>query len=791
MACNFLNLNSCEVRGATYQGRRIDFVNKDISQDVFTAKAYDKNGYLVSEFTGLKSGSVVYFPFTTLQNIQSDKFIIKYWANFPQLGNIQIANEELIISNDCKSCKPDNKAIPYTLKLINETVKFTLSFVYIAIGSNGDVDLTEYLKKTEADNYYQPKGNYANSNHAHNDLTKIDASNIPQTSIPQWRNKLGIENFSNPFEIGSIATTNNSITLNVNQSGFNYVSFDGNVFSKTTPDNWSYTPVTFGTKIIKIYALPDAQIFYITEGVEDIEAVEPQIPNNSIPISTIIVSTENETIETPDLTKYAKKDASNIDDYIETWKAKLGFGDIDTSTLMLIADYVVNGKIRADKIESLALLDLITAVETTLADFAAASANYVFQKNDLVALPDGSGKYSFYIYTGGIKTDVASYLAMGISGVTISQVANLQSALDNLQSQITANNTAIVTKQDKSMFSSLVDKWIHFYDATTQKMQPILQFVSGVVNQLEFTGRIKADAIVLPNDANPVVAGRFRRDGADYYGADDNAVERKFKMIGDSSMSLVHRYTHSSNVVLLPTAVDYTTGYITVDNHGLSFSGQQRCGIFRRGVVVADNNSIVDLNAKMPDEYIAANLYLKVIDANTLMVCNSGGGLISVNTSGTYNTDLDVNFWQVEIFSPASFDFPEIVADNFIVLINGYASSAQKEFIVRNNSVTTESFYFYSLAPAPSNRRNNLATQIFVNLIKSGKWKAIYGTENIRYRYTSNNNWVTVQSITPYYINFNTFNSATVNSFYSASGGGINKPFHFCNGSVIEIFKNS
>lgn len=196
----------------------------------------------------------------------------------------------------------------------------------------------------------------------------------------------------------------------------------------------------------------------------------------------------------------ANINASNIDEYIETWKAKLGVGEIDTSTLMLIADYVVNGKIRADKIESLALLDLVIATETTIANFAAASGSYTFQKNDLIAVPDGSGKYSFYIYTGGTKTDVASYLAMGITSVTISQVVGLQTALDNLQSQITteknrndAQDELIALKLDKPLSPNNVPTKVILGDGTTKNLSEITTDISGKEDIVNKQNNLTAD----------------------------------------------------------------------------------------------------------------------------------------------------------------------------------------------------------------------------------------------------------------------------------------------------------
>lgn len=150
----------------------------------------------------------------------------------------------------------------------------------------------------------------------------------------------------------------------------------------------------------------------------------------------------------------AKLDASNLSpENITSWKDALEVGSLpaniatvddlanaiygnvwskqQSDALYMIADeFVHNGKIRADKIEALGLTELITVTETSLAAFMANNANYVYEKNDIIAIPDGLGNYSLYIYRGGSKTTAGNYLPTGLTNITIGMVQGLQAALD-------------------------------------------------------------------------------------------------------------------------------------------------------------------------------------------------------------------------------------------------------------------------------------------------------------------------------------------------------------------------
>ena len=81
--------------------------------------------------------------------------------------------------------------------------------------------------------------------------------------------------------------------------------------------------------------------------------------------------------------------------------------------------------------------------------------------------------------------------------------------------------------------SGLVDKMLAIWDATAGKLVSSgLKLVTGAINQLEFIGRIKADAFVLPANGNPIVPNRLRSDGNKLWYANDLAQEKEIAYSG-------------------------------------------------------------------------------------------------------------------------------------------------------------------------------------------------------------------------------------------------------------------
>ncbi|QQV01659.1 MULTISPECIES: hypothetical protein [Chryseobacterium] len=80
-----------------------------------------------------------------------------------------------------------------------------------------------------------------------------------------------------------------------------------------------------------------------------------------------------------------------------------------------VSDYVKDGKIRADKIESLDWMNFIESNEKDISEFAANSDKYEFQQNDFIAVINEQGNFSLYLFKGGEKSNKNNYLPIGIS----------------------------------------------------------------------------------------------------------------------------------------------------------------------------------------------------------------------------------------------------------------------------------------------------------------------------------------------------------------------------------------
>lgn len=88
-----------------------------------------------------------------------------------------------------------------------------------------------------------------------------------------------------------------------------------------------------------------------------------------------------------------------------------------------IAATDADGKILTSQLPPIAITSVILATETTISDFAANSGNYTFEQGDVIVLDNGNGSY--FMYNGGVKTDVNSYNQITASEIDWSQIVNI------------------------------------------------------------------------------------------------------------------------------------------------------------------------------------------------------------------------------------------------------------------------------------------------------------------------------------------------------------------------------
>ncbi|BFO64134.1 hypothetical protein [Chryseobacterium sp. KCF3-3] len=262
-------------------------------------------------------------------------------------------------------------------------------------------------------------------------------------------------------------------------------------------------------------------------------------------------------------TTLAKLDASNLNNInIQAWRTILGVGDLPSNIALIddlpnslqgnvytknqsdskylpFADYTTgDGKILASMIEALGLTELISVTETSLAAFMANNANYQYQKNDMIAIPDGAGNYSLYIYKGGSKTTAGNYIPTGLTNITIAMVQGLQAALDAKMDKPTAAGNYIarlasgsVTWRAINPAASYLTFWNGndftasglYYDGT--------KFGIGTTTPSEMlhlnNGRLRAKAMVF--DDNPEsLPYQITHTNRRFYGADLTGTPRMF-----------------------------------------------------------------------------------------------------------------------------------------------------------------------------------------------------------------------------------------------------------------------
>ena len=150
MSCKALKLNSCEIKGSTFAGRKFTFPNRDISEDTFVAKVRGfYNSQTIAEIQGVKDDDGnVYFSKSTLENNPKGQYTIEYWATFLGIATELIAVEEFKISLDSCDCG-DSEDSTFTLTFPEETIEYSVEIAVINIGGGGGESLTPLQIKTK------------------------------------------------------------------------------------------------------------------------------------------------------------------------------------------------------------------------------------------------------------------------------------------------------------------------------------------------------------------------------------------------------------------------------------------------------------------------------------------------------------------------------------------------------------------------------------------------------------------------------------------------------------------
>lgn len=125
--------------------------------------------------------------------------------------------------------------------------------------------------------------------------TKADLVNgvVPEDQLP-----FSVKT-SEVLQIGYITATANTAKVFVHSSGKNRVRLNGVIYERAFANPFTYTAVVNYNKILIIYALPLVGLFFLAEGIEALEAVEPELPEGAFIIRRIVVTPTGQTVEPP------------------------------------------------------------------------------------------------------------------------------------------------------------------------------------------------------------------------------------------------------------------------------------------------------------------------------------------------------------------------------------------------------------------------------------------------------------------------------------------------------------
>lgn len=494
--------------------------------------------------------------------------------------------------------------------------------------------------------------------------------------------------YPNTTQHGLITTTSNSVTIGLSELGENFALISGIKYIEPTTNPETpkpFTAVSQGKlKVVIIQALPDDIVFHLAEGVEGEEAIDPDY--NGLLVKRIIVSDSGQTIE-GDLDAFQLKanegwvdlllnDTGATIQTVSVHHAALRFNIISTATNIKIGGFRfyatkflydgVQVTLRNQTAGNLEITTIaganIYSINTSgdiikLKPFESITLAYHLLNNLFYALKSSGGGASFpELGNDGdvlVKSGTNALWSSIIKGVELLGNAWLKLKLISFQGYTIAQKNAIASPQEGMLiYQNESPKGFQKYEGGS--WNPIGSNISNtdLSNVSARTFLQAADFTWNTVGLKYYLKNLIDKSGDTTYSkmlvVHPTTGEVVTKTFGDKSLTLIHKYVHNTNTVILPSAIDYANSYITVTAHGL-IGGLKVCGIFKRGIDATASNPGTDLTAAIPEEYMATQTYIKIIDADTLQICNAAGVGIIVNTANGLNSSINVAGWQAVI----------------------------------------------------------------------------------------------------------------------------------------------
>ncbi|ROI05443.1 hypothetical protein EGI16_03390 [Chryseobacterium sp. G0240] len=296
----------------------------------------------------------------------------------------------------------------------------------------------------------------------------------------------------------------------------------------------------------------------------------------------------------------------------------------DKANLLYLAlsEFVNNGKIRADKIEALALSELIVAIENSLSEFMANNIAYEYQIHDFIAIPDGSGNYSLYMFRGGNKTVSENYIPLGLSKITISMVEGLQNVLNSKLEKPSVDGNFLLNVSgglaNWAAISPAVNYLLFWNGLSFNQSNTYFDGNNlgiGLNNPSELlhvNGRVRSKALLLDNNIEEI-PGQITYFNRRFRGTDVTGIARNF-MYADFSdykaLWLGFTAPEKNEIRSFLNLSDGYTGYLRLNTPAPNIAGLYRLielGSYNNLTPALDNNdnptTITAIDGKINDAY--------------------------------------------------------------------------------------------------------------------------------------------------------------------------------------------
>lgn len=296
------------------------------------------------------------------------------------------------------------------------------------------------------------------------------------------------------ISLGAITVNGSVVTIGLSSSGTNSVEINNAIYSRYESISFTTDPIISAGNFRKdiIEARADSTVFYLKKGVESTNPVPPAVTKGALFISEVLVTSTG--VSAGALNSVVTDSTMKGDG---TSQNPLGLSDAKNAEIA--------GKISKQGIN---LGDTGNIPEMKTGDISgiyrghgASNAVYNFSPFLHMSVADTYAQIHLRYEDGEM-----SYRAgTAVSGYTPIRVSWDTGNLVNPATQ-TWVNQQVATKQDKSMFSALVDKMLHYYDSATQKMLSTgVEFISA--------GILKLKSIILTTNTGTALPNELGFDG--------------------------------------------------------------------------------------------------------------------------------------------------------------------------------------------------------------------------------------------------------------------------------------